>query len=142
MRGTRYDVVLDKPTSIRLGRIRQSRTAPEQAVAQALRRLDLTYRRRNHGLPGSPDFANRRAAWAAFVHGCYWHRHSGCIKATTPTRNRDFWLAKFDDNRRRDRKAVRVLRKLGFSVVVVWECECADPARLERRLAKLGERRK
>ena len=61
------------------------------------------YRKNVRSLPGSPDFANKSRKWAVFVHGCFWHRHTGCRRATTPNANRDFWLAKFVANRTRDR---------------------------------------
>ena len=103
-------------------RVRRTRTAPEQVVAGALRELGLGYRRNVATLPGSPDFANRRKAWAIFVMGCYWHGHRGCAAATLPTRNREFWAEKFITNRRRDARKIRALRALGFRVLVVWEC--------------------
>jgi len=118
-----------------LGRVRQAKTRPEDAVATLLRRLGLAYRRNVRALPGSPDFANRSAGWAIFVNGCFWHRHTGCRRATVPKHNRDFWVEKFAANRRRDAAAIRALRASGFRVLVIWECEvdgCGD------RLARLA----
>jgi DNA mismatch endonuclease, patch repair protein len=83
------------------------------------------FRVHNRDLPGSPDIANRSRRWAVFVNGCFWHRH-GCKKTTTPTRNRDFWLKKFADNRTRDAQNVDRLRSCGWAVIVVWECELAE----------------
>jgi len=118
----RSSLDLDPATSERLSRIRQRGTAPELVVGAVLRELGLRYRTRNRDLPGSPDFANRTGRWAVFVHGCFWHHHAGCVRATVPKRNRSFWLEKFAANRRRDARAVRMLRARGFRVVVVWEC--------------------
>src|SRR2546425_852403 len=95
-------------------RVGRARTAPEQQVAEVLRALRLRYRRHPSDLPGSPDFVNKSRRWAIFVNGCFWHHHEGCYKATVPTRNRDFWLAKFVDNQRRDKEKTRDLRALGF----------------------------
>jgi DNA mismatch endonuclease (patch repair protein) len=64
--------------------VRQKDTGPEQAVARALRSRGARYRKNVRSLPGSPDFANRSRKWAVFVHGCFWHRHTGCRRATTP----------------------------------------------------------
>jgi DNA mismatch endonuclease (patch repair protein) len=75
-----------------------------------------------------------------FVHGCFWHRHKKCKNCTTPTNRRDWWLAKLEGNAARDKVSQRALRKLGWKVLVVWECETerADFAgRLEKRLAKV-----
>lgn len=123
----------DAKTSKRMAGIRQADTAPELLVRAALRQAGLRYRIRNRDLPGSPDVANRSARWAVFVHGCYWHRHDGCPRSTTPKRNGDLWRAKFDANVARDARAMESLRERGFRVLVVWECEAED----ERRLGHL-----
>lgn len=116
--------------------IRQHSTAPELAVRKALRALGVAYRITNRDLPGSPDLANRRGKWAIFVHGCYWHRHLGCERTTTPTRNRRLWVEKFTANVARDVARTKQLREQGFSVVRVWECETLDVRRLSRDLKK------
>ncbi|MFL9826825.1 very short patch repair endonuclease [Rhodoplanes sp. SY1] len=131
---------IDPKRSVLMRRVRQRRTKPEDDVAAVLRKLKLGYRRNVRSLPGSPDFANKRRKWAVFVNGCFWHRHEGCARTTTPSRNRDFWVAKFDSNVRRDAIKAEALRKLGFRVVVVWECETIDALGLERQLLSLNSR--
>ncbi len=132
---------VDAETSRRLAGIRQRNTAPELVVRQVLASLGLRYRINNRSLAGSPDIANRSARWAVFVHGCFWHQHPRCSRATVPKRNRDFWVAKFRANRARDRRAIRTLTEEGFSVLVVWECECADRTLLRSRLSALARER-
>lgn len=122
-----------------LGRVRQAKTAPEEIVARALRAAGLGYRRNARGLPGTPDFANRAGGWAIFVNGCFWHRHTGCRRASVPKNNRAFWEAKFAANRSRDAGAIRALRRLGFHVLVIWECRVDDCG---ARLARLALRQK
>lgn len=122
-----------------LARVRQKDTAAERVVGAALRRLDLSYRKNVCGLPGSPDFANRKRSWAVFVQGCFWHHHTGCRRATVPKSNRAFWAAKFARNRIRDAAAIRALRAQGFKVVLVWECELAGA---EARLSEILEPRR
>lgn len=122
-----------------LGKVRQAGTAAELRVGRILRKLGHAYRKNVRKLPGSPDFANRAAGWAVFVNGCFWHRHTGCRRATTPKANREFWLAKFARNRQRDAAAVKALRAAGFRVVIVWECRL-DAA--EARLSKVLEPRR
>src|SRR5262249_2591674 len=95
---------------------------------------------RNGDLPGSPDAANRTRLWAVFVHGCFWHRHDGCVRTTTPKRNRAFWEAKFAANQTRDRRAGLALRRLGYTVVIVWECEAERHISLVRKLRTLRPR--
>lgn len=126
----------DPQTSARLGRIRQRGTAPELAVRRLVTILGHRYRIENRDLPGSPDLANRRRRWAIFVHGCYWHSHRGCVRATIPTRNRAFWESKFEANRARDARAVRALLAMDFRVITLWECELANPDAIVRRLRR------
>ncbi|WP_081718677.1 very short patch repair endonuclease [Lutibaculum baratangense] len=132
----------DAARSALMGRVRQRGTKPELRVAAILRSMGAHYRLNARGLPGSPDFSNRRRRWAVFVHGCYWHHHTDCKRATIPTRNREFWLEKFHANRARDAKALRALRRSGFRVAVVWECELSDPSLVEAKLSKILEPRR
>ncbi|MGD0563607.1 MAG: very short patch repair endonuclease [Roseiarcus sp.] len=131
----------DPRRSALMARVRQKGTAPEIAVAAALRSLGRSYRLNVRALAGAPDFANRRRKWAIFVHGCFWHRHTGCKCATIPKTNEAFWLSKFKANRARDAKAVRAMRRAGFRVAIIWECETADRDALFARLSKIFESR-
>ena len=129
-----HRIIVDEETSERMGRVRQKGTKPELIVRQIIHGLGHRYRVENRDLPGSPDIANRSRGWAVLVHGCYWHRHRGCSRTTTPTRNRRFWEDKFQANVARDKRAVQELRRLGYRVVIVWECQCERRKPLERRL--------
>jgi DNA mismatch endonuclease (patch repair protein) len=99
-----------------------------------LSRLGVHYSANVADLPGRPDLANRRRMLAIFVNGCFWHRHPGCDQATTPTRNRWFWTEKFEANKSRDRRRTAQLRKLGYQVLVVWECEAENARLLQTRI--------
>lgn len=132
---------VDRKTSARMGRIRQSGTAPELSVRRLLNALGVRYRTKNRDLPGSPDLANRLRNWAIFVHGCFWHGHPNCIKASLPKRNRAFWTQKLVANRRRDRRSLAALRRLGFATLVIWQCELARPEQVSVRIATLVARR-
>jgi DNA mismatch endonuclease (patch repair protein) len=130
---------LEPPDPLRsalMARVRQRGTAPELVVAAVLRKLGFTYRRNVRALAGSPDFSNRKREWAIYVQGCFWHHHTGCLRATVPKANEAFWRDKFTTNRRRDARAIRTLRREKFRVVVVWECETREVERLTARLAK------
>jgi DNA mismatch endonuclease (patch repair protein) len=127
-------LLVDDATSARMGLVRQRGTSPELVVRATLRALGHRFRSSNRDLPGSPDVANRRRRWAVFVHGCFWHRH-GCKATTTPGRNREFWEAKFQRNIERDRRSLDALEALGYTVVVIWECETKrDAERVRMRL--------
>ena len=127
----------DAATSARMGRIRQSGTAPEMTIRRAVSTLGLRYTVRNRDLPGSPDLANRSHRWAIFVHGCYWHRHEGCHKATLPRTNTDFWLEKFSRNRARDVAARIELERRGFRVLTFWQCDVERNNAIAARLGRL-----
>jgi len=117
--------------------VRQTGTTAELTVRRIARSLGIRYTLSNRDLPGSPDLANRSRRFAVLVHGCFWHRHADCAKTTTPRRNRSFWLDKFDANMRRDARTVSELRRLGYRVIVIWECEVSDQERVARRLRPL-----
>lgn len=127
----------DAATSARMGRIRQSGTEPEMAIRRAVATLGLRYTVQNRDLPGSPDLANRSRRWAIFVHGCYWHRHAGCHKATTPRTNTEFWLSKFSRNVARDEAARTELERRGYRVLTFWQCELEASRGVSGRLAQL-----
>jgi DNA mismatch endonuclease, patch repair protein len=126
--------------SKRMGAIRQRSTSPELAVRQEVASLGLRYRTINRDLAGSPDLANRTRRWAVFVHGCFWHRHLGCRRCTTPRTNKAFWRAKFVRNVERDASVQRRLRKLGYVVLVIWECETDNLGKVRSRLSRLVNR--
>jgi DNA mismatch endonuclease (patch repair protein) len=132
-----YEKPIDPARSALMRRVRQKGTKAEDDVAAILRGVGLRFRRNVRTLPGSPDFANKTYHWAIFVNGCFWHRHQGCHRATTPTRNRDFWLAKFAANVKRDKVKTELLRAMGFRVTTIWECETRTPTKVRRRLKGL-----
>jgi DNA mismatch endonuclease (patch repair protein) len=124
--------------SARMGRIRRAGTQPELLVRRAVSAAGIRYRTKNKDLPGSPDLANRTKRWAMFVHGCYWHHHAGCSKATVPSSNRAFWLAKFAANRDRDARSETNLSELGYTVVTIWECETRDAKALAQMMSRIA----
>jgi DNA mismatch endonuclease (patch repair protein) len=79
---------------------------------------------------------------AIFVHGCFWHRHAGCRNCTTPTNRREWWLAKLNGNAARDKLHQAALRKLGWRVMVIWECETESEKGMERFIRGVAERRR
>jgi len=128
--------------SARMSRIKRSATAAELQFQRAARRAGVRLGAPRRSLPGSPDLVNLRRRLAVFVHGCFWHGHSGCARASMPKRNRSFWAAKFQRNLERDRDAARALRRLGFRVETVWECEIEDLDVLARRAREVARHSK
>lgn len=117
-----------------MSRIPGKDTAPELALRSMLHRAGYRFRVHREDLPGKPDIYLGGYRTAVFVHGCYWHRHSGCKKATTPGTRTDYWLNKFAATVRRDQRKQAELEDQDIRVLTVWECELeADPeAVLER----------
>jgi len=108
-----------------MSRIRGYDTTPEKAVRSYLHRAGYRFRLHVKDLPGSPDIVLPKWKTVVFVHGCFWHRHLGCLKAYTPKSNVEFWTAKFQANVGRDIRKSRELKRLGWRVLVVWECQAA-----------------
>lgn len=114
--------------------VKHADTQPEIIVRKILHTLGLRFRLNRHDLPGSPDIVLPRFGTVVFVHGCFWHRHTGCRYASTPKSRQEYWLPKFEANIQRDAKKEAQLRELGWRVLVIWECETRMPAELEERL--------
>ena len=95
-------------------------TTPERQVAKALRTLKVGFRRYGT-LPGQPDFVMPGLRAALFVQGCFWHGH-GC-RTGIPKANRRYWVRKLGANKSRDRRVRRQLNRLGWTVLVLWECQ-------------------
>ena len=95
-------------------------------VRRYLHRRGFRYRLHRRDLPGRPDIVLPAYRTVIEVRGCFWHRHPGCRYAYTPKSNREFWIAKLEGNRERDLRNAEELVRLGWRVIVVWECELAD----------------
>lgn len=102
-------------------------TKPEWVVREAAHSLGLRYQLHREDLPGKPDLTFVGRKTIIFVNGCFWHQHPGCRKATIPKTNHSFWTAKLLRNRSRDGEITRVLTAIGWSVLVIWECQTKDP---------------
>ncbi len=106
-----------------MSRIRGKDTSPELAVRRLVYSLGYRFRLHKKGLPGTPDlvFASRRKV--IFVHGCFWHRHEGCKRASLPASRSEYWVKKFARNVERDSEVEDTLHQLGWTVLVIWQCE-------------------
>ena len=114
--------------------VRQSGTSPELAVREALNSLEIAFSTNLHSEPGSPDIWLTGSDIPIFVHGCFWHRHDRCRKSTTPKKNREFWVAKFQKNVERDARIVDQLKDLGYIPITVWQCETMVESKLKEIL--------
>ena len=120
--------------SANMARIGSTNTLPELAVRQLLHRLGYRFRLHWRSLPGTPDICFPGRKKVVFVHGCFWHRHEGCRRTTTPITRTSFWRDKFHKNVERDRANLKALRELGWSVMIIWECDTVELEALSSRL--------
>ncbi|MBV6787613.1 very short patch repair endonuclease [Xanthomonas perforans] len=106
--------------------IKGKNTRPEIAVRSFLHRNGFRFRLHGSRLPGRPDVVLPRWNAVVFVHGCFWHGHSGCHYFKLPKTRTDFWQTKIDSNSQRDALAIHRLRQAGWRVAVIWECALRD----------------
>jgi DNA mismatch endonuclease (patch repair protein) len=120
--------------------IRDKNTSPEMAVRRLAHGLGYRYLLHSPKLPGKPDLVFPRLRKIIDVRGCFWHQHPGCIDSHIPKSRADYWAPKLERNRVRDLENLRVLKRLGWHVLVLWECETKDPRRLGARIKSFLDR--
>lgn len=122
-----------------MAQVKGKDTGPEMAVRRLLHALGYRFRLHRRDLPGKPDIVLPRLRTVIFVHGCYWHRHTGCRRATTPRTRTEFWETKFARTVARDKQQRDQLIATGWRVLTIWECETRDrDALLDNLVLKLS----
>jgi len=130
------DVFTTAKRSQIMSRIGGKNSAPEMRVRRLLHALGFRFRLHPTNLPGKPDIVLPRHRKVVLIHGCFWHSHPGCPRAARPTTNVEFWQKKMDGNHARDRRVLRELKKRGWSVLVLWQCQLKSVDVLTRRLLR------
>lgn len=120
-------------------RIRSKGMAPELAVRSMVHRLGYRFRLHRRDLPGTPDLVFPKAKAVIFVHGCFWHQHSRCRDGRVPSSNKGYWLPKLETNVARDRRNRQRLRRRGWTVLIIWECEIKELERVRARIVSFLE---
>src|SRR6266446_6322019 len=140
LRPRRLSAVVDVPTpqqrSFNMSRIRNRDTRPEIIVRSMVHRLGYRYRLHKKDHPGKPDIVLVRHRKIIDVHGCFFHMHKCPYGSVVPVTNAKFWKTKRLSNVERDRRNLRALRREGWRVLIVWECETRKPAFLRQTLKK------
>lgn len=119
-------------------------TGPELVIRSMLHRLGYRFRLHRRDLPGTPDIVLPARRCVIFVNGCFWHGHA-CGRGQLPVTNAAFWKDKIRENRERDKRVRRELRKLGWRVLLVWQCQTKDLEPLRRRTIRFldaGDRKR
>lgn len=135
------DKISKERRSWNMSRIKGKDTSPERIVRSILHRLRFRFRLHGQNLPGRPDIVLPKYRTVVFVNGCFWHCHRRCKKAAVPKTRSAWWRRKLEGNVARDSLKKQALRKLGWRVLVVWECETKNvktSQRLQRRLARIS----
>lgn len=122
-----------------MSRVRDKDTGPELAVRRLTFSLGYRYRLHRKDLPGKPDLTFPRLRKVIFVHGCFWHGHH-CTAGAPPSSNSAYWLPKLARNKKRDKRNLRALRKLGWKCLVVWECQLKNPSTVQKRIERFLSR--
>ncbi|WP_456653144.1 very short patch repair endonuclease [Bradyrhizobium lupini] len=130
------DTLTKLERSERMSKIRSKNTKPERLVRSALHKLGYRFRIHARNLPGAPDIVFPSRKQVIFIHGCFWHAHENCSVANLPKTRRPYWRKKFARNKERDATNVRALRKLGWRVFTIWECETSKPDKVAQRLSR------
>ena len=139
------DIFSPEKRSEIMRRVRSDETWPEQILRKALFSRGWRYRKNVKKLPGKPDLVFAKAKVVVFVHGCFWHQHEGCKAAARPKSRQGYWQKKLERNIARDLETQERLKKEGWRVIVIWECELqkdidAMVERVEEVLKKQEER--
>ena len=124
--------VVDKATRSRMmSGIRSKNTKPEKKIRSALHRRGFRFRLNQASLPGKPDLVFRKYNAVIFIHGCFWHGHN-CRLFKWPSSNTAFWRNKIERNRAKDAEVLVVLKKIGWRVIVIWECALKGKAQMAK----------
>ena len=130
------DRISPEQRSQNMAQVKSKNTKPEMLVRSLLHRMGYRFRLHIKTLPGHPDVVLPRYKAVIFVHGCFWHGHEGCKRATMPATRTEFWRKKIDGNQSRDRRNLTALEELGYRCLVIWRCEMKDIEALKMRLSE------
>ncbi len=132
------DIWSPKKRSEVMSKILSRNTLPERRVRQMLTALGYRYRLNVKSLPGKPDIVLRKHNSIILVHGCFWHLHPGCRDGTIPKTRREYWQGKLLRNRERDAQSIKKLKRQGWKVLRLWECEIEKkPNEVIRKIERL-----
>ena len=129
------DVLTPEQRRRNMAAIRSKHTKPEMAVRSMTHGMGYRYALHRKDLAGHPDLVLTKHRKIIFVHGCFWHMHTCRYGKVRPATNTRFWDSKREGNVARDKRNLRKLRKEGWKVLVIWECQTRHPEKLTKKLA-------
>ncbi len=131
------DIFSKEKRSDIMSKISGKETKPEILVRKYLFKQGFRFRKNVKSLPGTPDIVLPKLKTIILIHGCFWHGHINCSKATMPTTNTEFWNSKIQKNIDRDKKVNAELKKLGWKVIIIWDCKLKNKKIFEKTMQKL-----
>ncbi len=132
------DIWSKRKRSLVMSKILSCDTIPEKQVRRVLSDMGYHYRLNVKTLPGKPDIVIHKYRVVIFIHGCFWHLHSNCRDGTIPKTRTDYWRTKLVQNRQRDIKCKNDLRKMGWKVLCLWECDIEKrPNKVIKRIKEI-----
>ena len=117
--------------------IKAKNTKPEIAVRKILSKFGARFRLHNSKLAGKPDIVMMKAKKIIFINGCFWHQHKNCKKQAIPKANKKYWEPKLQRNIEKQTQDIKLLRKQGWKVYKIWECQTKDENRLTQKISKI-----
>lgn len=117
------DVHSTEIRSFNMSQIKGKDTKPEILVRKFLFSNGIRYRLHDKKLPGKPDMVFPKYKKVVFIHGCFWHGHENCKYFVVPKTRTEWWLNKINSNKKKDTESVYALKKQGWKVITIWECE-------------------
>lgn len=117
------DVHSKETRSYNMSQIKGKNTKPEMLVRKFLHARGFRYKLHDKTLPGKPDIVLRKHKTVIFIHGCFWHGHKDCKYFVVPKTRTDWWLQKINGNITNDEKAIDALKKDGWKIITIWECD-------------------
>lgn len=131
------DNLTQKQRKYCMSRIRSKNTKPEKAVITILDKLNIRYNIHARVLPGTPDIVIPEINKIIFINGCFWHQHKNCKRANMPKTNKEYWIKKLNHNKKKQNTDIKNLRKLGWSISVIWECQTKDDLTLTKKIKRI-----
>lgn len=120
-----------------MSKIRSKDTKPEKVVRTILDKLNVRYNINVKALPGIPDIVIPEIKKIIFINGCFWHQHKNCKRANIPKTNKEYWIKKLSLNEKKQKTDIKNLRKLGWSISVIWECQTKDETALIKKIKRI-----
>ena len=117
------DTISKEKRSWNMAQIRSKDTSIEVKVRKYLFAQGFRFRKNDKRFPGKPDIVLPKYKTVVYIHGCFWHRHSGCKRATMPKSKTEYWEEKFQRNVKNDTLHVEQIKDMGWNPIVIWECE-------------------